>query len=510
MRLAVDNSRLGKVWSGGMKDRHQVTSETSAPEMTVTAVGLDERMVCAISLFFRIRLANRYAFGEPRDADIWIFDLDSVDGRSRWARHRNERPEDPAILLSITEKGLSGMDNVAFAPKPLSPVALTAALDQVARSVRKATPPQKARIDRERGYRREPEDASATATLLPFRAGSTPGDSDTTPSGPMKSASATEGAASDGSGPASSSDQLTREMPEGAARPETFMPDNERDHELSWADEPLETEPRKSPEAASAPTARYSAPNCYDAAKKLDIQNPQAFIGTRPDIDASDSQQIRHAQFDPERFLAGAVSNAVTIANRTQRPFRVSGKDWCIVVVPEKDRAFVDIERAKFKALASLLLQGEVTTEELIPSERDKTPRGVKWRLSTLQWALSLMAARGRVPIDTDLNAKVKLTHWPNLTRLQTFPNAMRIASLWSRRPISLLESASVLGIHQRYVFAFYSAVRAIGLVATQPPENRERENTPDRPVKRHRNLFRKILAHLRFGRTSARSLAHE
>jgi len=125
---------------------------------------------------------------------------------------------------------------------------------------------------------------------------------------------------------------------------------------------------------------------------------------------------------------------------------------------------------------------------------------GDKWRLPAFQWTLTLMAARGRVPIDTDLSAKVKLRQWPNMTRLQTFPNSMRIASLWSREPISLLESATVLGIPQRYVFTFYSAVNALALVETLGSEKTTRDRPNNRPAKRNRGLFRKILAHLRLG----------
>ena len=110
------------------------------------------------------------------------------------------------------------------------------------------------------------------------------------------------------------------------------------------------------------------------------------------------------------------------------------------------------------------------------------------------------MAARGRIPLGTDPSTKVKLKHWPNLTRLQTFPNAMRIASLWSRQPVSLLESATVLGIPQRYVFAFFSAVQVLGLVETLDAESTNQGRLDGRPVSRHRNLFRKILAHLRLG----------
>ncbi len=72
--------------------------------------------------------------------------------------------------------------------------------------------------------------------------------------------------------------------------------------------------------------------------------------------------------------------------------------------------------------------------------------------------------SRGRIPAGTDLTRPVYLMQWPNLTRLEQIPHAARIAALIYDQPRTLTDTARQLRIRQRYVFAFFSACKAIGL----------------------------------------------
>ena len=85
--------------------------------------------------------------------------------------------------------------------------------------------------------------------------------------------------------------------------------------------------------------------------------------------------------------------------------------------------------------------------------------------------------------------------HWPNFTRLIVTPYALKISALWIAQPHSLLTTAQVLNIPQRYVFAFYSAAHALKLAFV------DRRTTP-RAAKltpnEKRSLFQRILARLR------------
>lgn len=85
--------------------------------------------------------------------------------------------------------------------------------------------------------------------------------------------------------------------------------------------------------------------------------------------------------------------------------------------------------------------------------------------LEALRWRLALWTYQGRLPRGASLHERICLPHWPNLTRLDETPNAMRIAALLVAHPMSLERLAEALDIPRRDVFAFYAAASAIGLV---------------------------------------------
>ena len=80
-------------------------------------------------------------------------------------------------------------------------------------------------------------------------------------------------------------------------------------------------------------------------------------------------------------------------------------------------------------------------------------------------WLFSLFAARGRLPFGVDVECAFRLRHWPNLTRLERTPEAIRIAALWSERPISIAATISRLGCEPRFVTAFHVGAAASGLI---------------------------------------------
>lgn len=91
--------------------------------------------------------------------------------------------------------------------------------------------------------------------------------------------------------------------------------------------------------------------------------------------------------------------------------------------------------------------------------------------LEAFLWKLALYTYRGLLPEGVDVNEPVYLKYWPNLTRFDPTPNAMRISSLWSRQPTNLAIIIRMLNIPQRHVFSFYAAASTLGLAG---PARRE------------------------------------
>jgi len=93
------------------------------------------------------------------------------------------------------------------------------------------------------------------------------------------------------------------------------------------------------------------------------------------------------------------------------------------------------------------------------------------YSIESFIWTVSMLTSRGRLPQQINITDKIKLKHWPDLTRVEQIPHAIRIAAVFYKHPGNLLEVANWLHIPQRYVFAFYNAVLALDMIDIQKVE---------------------------------------
>jgi len=100
-------------------------------------------------------------------------------------------------------------------------------------------------------------------------------------------------------------------------------------------------------------------------------------------------------------------------------------------------------------------------TPEQIGASEDPRLR----RLDNFLWKVALWSSRGRLQRGMSLDAPVRLRAWPNIPRLMSVPHSLRVAALWVSQPTSLLETARKLNVPHRYVFSFFCACNAFGLV---------------------------------------------
>jgi len=242
----------------------------------------------------------------------------------------------------------------------------------------------------------------------------------------------------------------------------------------------------------------------------LEGLNPKAFIGSAPDIDPADPHQLAKALYEPGEFLSGKLDYAIKLSMDAGRPTRLVLERGTITVIAGTGRAIMDLHHAHLRTLAAIPLAEDKVHYHFVdaPEYAEVLPSKI-WRLEALQWLLALLASRGRVPTGRNLEARLTLKHWPNLTRLAVCPSAVRIAALLVKRPCSPMEIARILKVPQRFVFAFVAAADAIGLVdvpGEQPQVVVSRgplhEAKTVAPVK-HRGLLQRILSQL--GKVSAK-----
>jgi hypothetical protein len=232
----------------------------------------------------------------------------------------------------------------------------------------------------------------------------------------------------------------------------------------------------------------------HSLSRRLDEQAFRILCGCVPDIDPRHPTQRRRAYYEPEKLLQGILHAALREAQRQQKPVRVSGSAIePIYIDPLKRQVWTATPERRLHSASIIPFEAqEMRTETLTPAPEISTERTEP--LESFLWKVALWSARGRVPLGTDLDAPVRLSAWPNFTRLWIPPHALRIAALWSRQPHSLLTTARLVAAPQRYVFTFYSAVHALGLAA--PLRDAADASPPPEPT-RNQGLLKRILSRL-------------
>lgn len=226
------------------------------------------------------------------------------------------------------------------------------------------------------------------------------------------------------------------------------------------------------------------------------------YIGSMPDVDLDDQESLAKVSYDPSFFLLGHVRRAYRMGIEHACVVRLSNPAFQqIEIYPFAQRAVCSASSATLFGAGRLPISEREVNFELLRDAPHFPPEGIKAeRLDSLIWRLGLWASRGRLPAGTALDMPVRIRLWPNLTRLQIPPHAVRILGLWSRRPTSLRETTRLLGIPQRYVFGVYSACAAIEVI--QLPEDKDQAvlaQVAAPPLVEHkkRGLFRMLLSKL-------------
>lgn len=85
--------------------------------------------------------------------------------------------------------------------------------------------------------------------------------------------------------------------------------------------------------------------------------------------------------------------------------------------------------------------------------------------LAELQWTLAYWASAGRLPAGVGQHTVIKLSHWPNLSRLPHSPEMYRLCALLARRPSSIRLASRLVGVDEPEMFRFFSAAHACGAI---------------------------------------------
>ncbi len=431
-----------------------------AHPLRVTVLGMEQRAYSTLELFFQNLCQNRYLISGDGQADISIIDMDAARANELYNEHRGRYPDRPILLVSLTEIRPEH-EKERFLAKPIRPEMLLSSLEELSRLVHNGVP--RTRGLQEGVEHREGETGTGQPPPEVESLQGKPGNQlHTLPSLPP---------VLDVVAPTPRRKQKPR--PAGVAGDGGETPE-------------------------PAPPTGEIIP-LFPRSRSAKQDPPES---DRTEL-AEDEERERHKAsflYEPDEYLQGYIQQAYRIAREERRNISLKGPWRPIVLLPESREIWVEQSHAHLYALSNMAIRPEdVTVTRLDPQWSPPKEGGSLLPVDQFLWKLAVRTARGRIPAGTDLRAPVYLYHWPNLSRLLPVQHGLRIAALWTRYPVSLMEAATILNIRPKYLFSFYSAASAIGLIGHK--SRTEGDHEPPQPPPQqheHQGLLRKILSRLR------------
>ena len=216
-----------------------------------------------------------------------------------------------------------------------------------------------------------------------------------------------------------------------------------------------------------------------NAGKLLKIEHEEYYVGESPDIDINDSGQLNKAYYSPDKLLQSIMEQARIKSQQSGQIVQLNVLNHIFYFDDKEQKVHSTAGPAVIRPLCFVCHDIEASYEVktstfrddlnfILQANKNRSTNKVKekhsWSMEAFMWLITLWCSRGRVPEGCDLTQPVYLMQWPNLTRLEPIPHAVRIAALIYHQPRTLTDAAKQLGIEQRYVFAFFSACKTIGL----------------------------------------------
>ncbi len=255
--------------------------------------------------------------------------------------------------------------------------------------------------------------------------------------------------------------------------------------------------------------------NKHKAAMTLDEKSFKKYIGSVVDIDVHDQAQVKNAYYNPKQYLQGYVQKAVKIALTKNCVLRLNNGWKPITIFPDTREIGVDTDDKQLRLICAVPIKSIGSVDAFSSGESqsptitvlEKSDIREKYNPEMIQsvepflWKLALWTSKGRIPVGVNLYNAFFLKRWPNMTRLLGIPHSMRIAAIMVSGPRTLLDITEALGIRQQYVFAFFSAAAAVGIVGKVERQREVQTNVPvEAKPKEQTSFLGGILRRLRRG----------
>lgn len=186
--------------------------------------------------------------------------------------------------------------------------------------------------------------------------------------------------------------------------------------------------------------------------------------GNLPDFDLGKPEEIRRAFVNTEGMLIENMQAAVQLSRQSGKVVEIVGLPGMMLVTPDPERFVFSFSTDFMNQLALTKFGfGELSLKEIDEFHADAGERLYDQEINSLIWEVAIWTARGRLFSGIDPHRAYQLQEKPDFDYFLPIPNGKEIAELWSGRELSASDVVGILGIPQRFVFAFMSGVFSLG-----------------------------------------------
>ncbi|MGB0203943.1 MAG: hypothetical protein ACPF9K_02710 [Neptuniibacter sp.] len=219
--------------------------------------------------------------------------------------------------------------------------------------------------------------------------------------------------------------------------------------------EPVKEEPKKT-------AFRFEKPEkiSQDLADSLILES----CGNLPDVDINKPEELRRVFVNTEGMLIDKVHEAVQLSQKTNKDVEITGLPGTMLVTADPQRFIFSFSTDFMNQLALTKFGfGELSLQELEEFHADAGERLYDQDVESLIWEVAIWTARGRLFNGIDPQKSYQLKQQPDFEYFLPIPHGKEIAELWSGRELSAADIVGILGIPQRFVFAFMSGIFSLG-----------------------------------------------
>ncbi len=468
-------------------------------QINILALAVNERMSNVLEIFFEHHARELYQLvTNGQRVDVVVADLDNYDGQHYSLDELLDKyPNTPIVVFSINaadQQIIAQNDTVFFLKKPIVLDQLKDTLSQCRRIINNKT----ADADK------KPSATRAGQQIKKNNPSVTPKHTDS----PKASAETPVQTAQEAQPSSTKGDKVAGQKRQAVAKTGSLARKAPKKVNLSKhfftpvvakkaANKLLPKGRKPKKNTADLPPNQAATTQLATKINREENNKNLPFIGRRGDVDLTDAETREKICFHPQNYIYYHLKEIIDNKEK--------GKILHVNIENECD-FFIDSDNyhiksptplSKRKSVASYFFKTLQIEQQEIAEDWDDIDGDVL-QSDALLWEYALWAARGRLPLDVDLDKPFRLKHWPDMNRYVAFPYAVKMAAVWSKHTLSIREIIDKLHISQRFVFSFYVACEAIDVLDFDKGEIPFHVTEADKEIANQRvSIFKRILIHI-------------